>query len=145
MAALIITTLTGKKVEFDYKPDRVEDSTLLSDLKERLQDEEGIPPDQQTWWFSVTEGTEGAQQASAFSWWSSTAKQLDAEVRDLFTAGPLKQFKDDATLGDVKAAQGGVETAKGMLVLQLRPQEDDDSDADGALGATSKGGCCTVQ
>eukprot|EP01047_Picozoa_sp_COSAG01_P066508 COSAG01_NODE_9195_length_2523_cov_27.632990_3_plen_134_part_00 len=117
VAALIITTLTGKQIELDE-----EDSTPLSNLKESLQDQEGIPPDQQTWWFSVSDETEGAQQASAFSWWSSTEKQLDDEVRNLFTAGPLKQFKDDATLGDVKAAQGGAETAKGMLVLLTVPK-----------------------
>ena len=56
-----MNTLTGKEIIVSC-----EAKDNLAEMKTKLQDKEGIPPDQQSLWFPVPIGTEGSQPAPSF-------------------------------------------------------------------------------
>jgi hypothetical protein len=124
-----INTLTGKKIVINC----IDTDTLLT-LKQKLQDKEGIPPDQQTWWFPVQKGTAGAEPAASLKWFNTCRSQLNPALQSLLSAKPLKEFEDIQTFNEIKEVQpnevgsSAIDMVCGYLVLKLRASPSDTRD-----------------
>ena len=132
-----VTTLTNKKVVIEG----CSAYDTIEELKKKYQDSEGVPPDQQSFWFPVPESFyENAQSATSFEWWPKVKDRLEGELLAAITASPLLKGEnipaDDGSnmpamsLGSVLAArEGGAPqylplpdlTLPCFMVLQLRP------------------------
>ena len=120
MSDLTITTLTGKNITLS----NCAETDTIKSLKERLQDSEGIPPDQQTWHFPVPAGTEDASSAMKLKGWFSFESSLGPALKAKMTPHALLEPLDKKTFGEVTALQAASESGiapSAFLVLQMRP------------------------
>lgn len=113
----VITTLTGKEITLPGA-----DTDTVKDLKERLNDEEGIPIDQMLLHFPVPSDVEGSKLAQASLWFIKCKSQLDPTLSSAITRHPLKEYLNKATLGDIRSTQQqGSIPPSAYLTLQLMP------------------------
>ena len=122
--AVEVTTLTGKTVLLE----EIAPTSSAMQLKLQYQDREGVPPDQQSLWFPVPEGTAGAQSASAFPWWAAVEGNLEPELKNAMLKMPLALLGFDGNL--MLTSVGGAAVlqdatpVKCFMVLSLRSASD---------------------
>jgi len=149
-----VTTLTNKKVIIEAAA--LGDQTIEA-LKSALNDSEGVPTDQQSFYFPVADWIEGCQPATDFKWWAETQSRLEPELRDAMLAQKLIKGElvpadtgnnmGAATLGAIVAFQNDGAAPQYLsdvvvrcfMVLQLRasPGESDD-DRSGMISLEAK-------
>ena len=111
---LTVTTVTNQRLVV-----KGDDEDTLLVIKNRLQNKEGIPPEQQVLWFPVPEGTSGALSVTMLPMWLTSKDRFSAELQAELLARPLKRFEDSLTLGHARAEQAS-EMMTAFLVLSLR-------------------------
>ena len=77
----------------------------IETLKCAYQNKQGVPPNQQNFYFPVADGVKGCQPATDFKWWADTEAHLGPMLRDAMLAQKLLKGDDAATLGEIFAFQ----------------------------------------
>lgn len=113
-----VTTLTNETHEIK----NVNPNLSVADLK-ILYERTGttrVAAVQQSLWFSVPEGTEGAQSATAFKWWekAQSTGSKPKELLDAMGANPLVNGADSQTIGGLLALQSGIDVEGTAGALQ---------------------------
>ena len=150
-----VTTLTNKTVIIE----NCSPYDTVDDIKQKYQDQEGVPPNQQTLWFPVPKDKfDAARPATDFKWWDAVKDRLESDLAASMTSAPLLKGEDipedgggsnmpAASLGVVLAAREGSSpqylplpdlTLPCFMVLQLRPSPGEtDGDPSGMQPAQS--------
>ena len=84
IAHVEVTTLTNKKVILAELGDQT-----MAALKTAYNDQEGVPTDQQNFYFPVPDYVAGCQPATDFKWWADTEAHLEPELRNAMLAQKL--------------------------------------------------------
>ena len=149
-APVVIETVLGKRILID-----VETKEQVAELIRRLQDKEGIPPDQMRLLFRVKAGTQKAEDAAGQEWFKSIDKpgamrsNFNAETRAAMIEHPLLEVEPTDSLAEVFAAAADEKTPHAFLVLRLRstPLNAPRQTAEEYVSSKqqNKSSCCLVQ
>jgi hypothetical protein len=143
---VVVETVLGKRILVD-----IETKEQVSDLIRRIQDKEGIPPDQMHLLFRVKAGTPKAEDAAGQDWFKRIDQpgpmrgNFKAETRAAMVEHPLLEAEPSDSLAEIFAAAADEKTPHAFLVLRLRSSTPLNAPRPDTSSKQQSTSCCALQ